>query len=178
MRVYASFICFYLTRAYAKFATLAFTWARSSSHRRCDLLAQALHGLRLKSDRFKGSGGGADQFRVRVGAGAVGQAEIVLKPDPRMTTKQRGGGDAGGLAAAEGADAPRVEPGHVGGDERQEVAGRGGAGNRIPPEHIEDGELLEGDQPLFHHRPQALHLGGRIEDDLRPDAHLLQLAEE
>src|SRR6202142_2080137 len=95
-----------------------------------------------------------------------------------MAPKQRRGGYAGGLAAAERAHAPRREPRHVRREERQEVARQGGTGEREPSEHIEDGKVVERDQPLFHHRAKALRLGRGVKNDLRPDAHLLELAEE
>src|SRR5206468_3729094 len=101
-----------------------------------------------------------------------------LETNPRMAPEQRGGGDAGGLAAAERADAPGFEPWHVRRKEWQEVTGRGGAGEREPPEHVENGGLLERDQPPFHHRPKAVRFGGRVKDDLRPDSHLFELAQE
>ena len=78
----------------------------SPAHRRRDLLPESLRGLGLKSDRFQRMGGGADQFGVRTGPGAIGESEIVLEADPPVPPEQRGGGDAGGLAAAERADAP------------------------------------------------------------------------
>jgi hypothetical protein len=65
-RVYLLF----LDSAYAQIATLLLP-TRSLPNRRRDLLPEAVRILGLKADRFKRPGGGADQFRVRGGAGAV-----------------------------------------------------------------------------------------------------------
>src|ERR1700735_3756828 len=134
----------------SRYAQIATRWngrpARLRSHRRRHLLPEAVRGLGLKSDRLERTRGGADQARVRGGAGAVGEAEIVLDPDPRMPAEQRRGGDAGGLAAAERADAPRVEPRHVRREERQQVARQPGAGQREPPEHVAERGPVEWDQ--------------------------------
>ena len=67
--------------------------------------------LGLKPDRLDRADRRADQFAVGGGARSVGESEIVLEPDPRLASEQRSGGDAGGLAAAEGAHAPRLNRG-------------------------------------------------------------------
>ena len=66
-----------------------------------NLLPEAVRGLGLEFDRFERTRGGADQVRIRGGASAVGQAEIVLEANPPQAPEQRRGGDASGLAAAE-----------------------------------------------------------------------------
>src|SRR5271165_4179513 len=152
--------------------------ARSLRHRRGDLLPQAVRALGREPDRFEGARDGPDQLCVGGGARPVGQGEVVLEADPRVAPKQRGGGHAGGLPPAEGADAPRFKARHVGGEIRQDVAGRGRAQQRKAPQNIENRERRERNEPPLAHRPQARRLVGGIEDDLRPNAHLLEAAQE
>jgi hypothetical protein len=45
---------------------------RLRSHRRRNLLPEGVRGLRRKTDGFERARGGADQFRIRGSAGAVG----------------------------------------------------------------------------------------------------------
>src|SRR4029077_5762348 len=82
----------------SRYAQIATRWngrrACLRSHRRRDLLPEAVRGLGLKSDRFERTRGGADQVRVRGGAGAVGETQIVLEAHPRVAPEQRGGGGA------------------------------------------------------------------------------------
>ena len=70
------------------------------------------------------------------------------------------------------------EPRHVGRKERQQVARDRRAGEREAPEHVKDGKLVERNQPLLPHRAKPSRLVGMIEDDLRPDPHLLEPAQE